>query len=112
MGSQEAIDHLQTIRQVVCPNLGFRLQLLKYSERFAKPKKPTMLDRCKRALSFSKGPTEGDTSATATTVTAAVASSELSSERVALDEATEVETKVGLADPVAVAPQLLRPQRL
>ncbi|KAH6916021.1 protein-tyrosine phosphatase-like protein [Coprinopsis sp. MPI-PUGE-AT-0042] len=110
MGSQEAIDHLQTIRHVVCPNLGFRLQLLKYSERFPKPKKPTMLDRCKRALSFSKGSAEGNTSATTvTTVTAAVASPESSSEGVALNEVVEVKTKGGDTDPVVVVPPVVAP---
>ncbi|EAU90608.1 hypothetical protein CC1G_00992 [Coprinopsis cinerea okayama7 len=42
MQSHEAIEHVQSIRNVVCPNLGFRLQLLQYADRFPKKEEQRM----------------------------------------------------------------------
>ncbi|TFK26244.1 phosphatases II [Coprinopsis marcescibilis] len=36
MEAHKSIARVQSLRNVVCPNLGFRLQLLQYSERFPK----------------------------------------------------------------------------
>jgi len=35
--AHEAVDAVQEQRHVVCPNLGFRLQLAKYAEQYPKP---------------------------------------------------------------------------
>lgn len=38
LGAGESIAHVQSIRGIVCPNIGFRQQLEQYATRFVKHK--------------------------------------------------------------------------
>lgn len=45
MNSDEALEFVMEKRSVVCPNLGFRLQLETYAARFSKNVAPTKKSR-------------------------------------------------------------------
>ena len=40
LNAEESIAHVQSLRAVVCPNLGFRQQLSEYATRYVKNQKP------------------------------------------------------------------------